>query len=173
MDLVKHTLKAPYLLKSVQMGFNHILIAGFGQYAAKEAYMISRLANMAAALAPIAIRMQSLQFIHPHSILLPVMSSAYLQALLQEVKQHQWMMRMPMQRPYFVSLPHISLLHHLGIRQFEAIWQRISHRRFTAAFTANHLCILRRKKGEKKWQLIEKLAFENTLVSAHQGVLFD
>jgi hypothetical protein len=56
--------------------------------------------------------------------------------------------------------------------QYEQGWLEYSNRHFTGRFIADNMMLLKRRAGEKAWQIVERLAFQNLPVAIRQGELF-
>ena len=56
--------------------------------------------------------------------------------------------------------------------QYESGWLEYAHRHFTGRFIASDMLLLKRRAGDKAWQILERLAFQNLPVAIKQGELF-
>jgi 2'-5' RNA ligase len=75
-------------------------------------------------------------------------------------------------KPHFILEPHLTVAHKLQPWQYEKGWLEYSHRHFTGRFIADGMLLLKRQTGESKYQVVQRFAFENLLVSTKQGDLF-
>lgn len=170
--LVKSKLKERYDLAPDQLGHSHILLAAFKQYAAAEEKLVRRMQHATAGLSPFKLSLYNVTSQPTHRIALDVPLHFHLQELMKEIRRHQWLMRIPMQQPFITTHPSIVLAHTLTPSQFNAMWPRLQQRHFTASFIVDDVLLLRRRRGEKAWQILERLSLQNMPVLASQGVLF-
>jgi hypothetical protein len=56
--------------------------------------------------------------------------------------------------------------------QYEKGWLEYSHKSFTGRFVADAMLLLRRRKGDRAWQIVERMVFQNLPVNTRQGELF-
>jgi len=56
--------------------------------------------------------------------------------------------------------------------QYEKGWLEYSHRHFTGRFIADSMLLLKRRMGERAYQIVQRLEFMNLPVSTKQGELF-
>jgi hypothetical protein len=170
--LVKSKMKERYELAAEQLGHSHILLAAFKQYDGFEEKLVRRLQNAAAGLVPFKLSLHNVTSEPTHRIALEVPMHFHMQELIKEIRRHQWIMRIPMQQPFVATHPSIILAHTLTPAQYNLMWPRLQQRHFTASFIVDDLLLLRRRRGEKAWQILERLSLQNMPVLASQGVLF-
>jgi hypothetical protein len=170
--LVKSKLKEHYELAPDQLGQSHILLAAFKQYDGFEEKLVRRLQHAAAGLSPFKLSLYNVVSEPTHRVALEVPLHFHMQELIKEIRRHQWIMHIPMQQPFVTTHPSIVLAHTLTPSQFNSLWPRLQQRHFTASFIVDDLLLLRRRRGEKAWQILERLPLQNMPVLASQGVLF-
>jgi hypothetical protein len=75
-------------------------------------------------------------------------------------------------KPHFIDEPNLIIARKLLPWQFEKGWQEYSHKSFTGRFIADSMLLLKRRQGDKAWQIAERFAFQNLPVAIRQGELF-
>jgi hypothetical protein len=81
-------------------------------------------------------------------------------------------MKSPDHDPYFITEPHIAVARKLNAGQYEKSWPAFAHRSFTASFIADGMLLLKRREGEKAYQIVQRFEFMNLPVQTKQGQLF-
>ncbi len=75
-------------------------------------------------------------------------------------------------KPHFIDDPFITIARKLLPWQYEKGWLEYSHRNFTGRFIADSMLLLKRREGEKAYQIVQRFEFLNLPVSIKQGALF-
>ncbi len=75
-------------------------------------------------------------------------------------------------KPHFILEPHIPIARRLEPWQYEKGWLEYSHKHFTGRFIADAMLLLKRPVGENKYQIAQRLEFQNLAVTTKQGELF-
>lgn len=154
-------------------GKSHLLLARFTQIEMMEERIVHRLKSIAMGFHPIKVEMKDFGSYPTHSIFIDVISREPIRDLIKEIKESQRLMKPDNEhKPYFTDDPHFIVASKLSPWQYETGWLEYSHRHFTARFIADNMLLLKRRNGEKAWQIVEGLAFQNLPVSIKQGELF-
>ena len=107
-----------------------------------------------------------------HTIFINITTKLPVQQLMKEIKQSQRLMKSPDHDPYFVSDPFITIARKLNPTQFENGWREYAQKSFTASFIADAMLLLKRREGQRGYQILERLEFMNLPVTTKQGELF-
>lgn len=75
-------------------------------------------------------------------------------------------------KPHFIDEPMITIASRLQPWQYEQGWLEYSHRQFTGRFVADSMLLLKRRTGDRAWQIAERMEFKNLPVNIRQGELF-
>jgi hypothetical protein len=75
-------------------------------------------------------------------------------------------------KPHFMDDPYIPIARKLLSWQYEKGWNEYSHKHFTGRFMADGMLLIKRKVGEKAWQIVQRFDFMNLPVTTRQGNLF-
>lgn len=155
-------------------GKANILLTSFVQYEMKEERIINRLKSVAMGFHPVKIELKDYGSFPSHTIYINVLSKLPVQELVKNIrKEAQLLMKLNNDhKPHFILEPHLTVAHKLQPWQFEKGWLEYSHRHFTGRFIADGMLLLKRQTGESKYQVVQRFAFENLLVSTKQGDLF-
>lgn len=151
----------------------NLLLASFKQYEMMEERIISRLNVIAMGHSPLKVEMKDYGSFPSHSIYIAVTSKLPLQDLVKKIRSEaQSLMKHGEDKPYFASEPHIMIAKKLKPWQYEKAWLDCSSRHFTGRFIANEMLLLKRREGEKSWQVAKHFIFQNLPVEVKQAELF-
>jgi 2'-5' RNA ligase len=151
----------------------HILLARFTQFEMMEERVVNRLKTIAMAFHPIKVELKDFGSYPSHSLIIQVLSREPVRDLIREMKAAQQLLKPDAEhKPYFTDDPHILLASKLLPWQYEKGWLEYSHRHFTGRFIANDMLLLKRRMGDKAWQILDRLVFQNLPVAVIQGELF-
>jgi 2'-5' RNA ligase len=155
-------------------GKAHIILARFIQYEMMEERILHRLKSIAMGFYPVKIELKDFGSYPTHSIFIKVVSREPVKALIREIREVQRLLKPDAEhKPYFTEDPHVLLAGKLEKWQYESGWQEYAHRHFTGRFIAESMLLLKQRQGEKSWQIVERLAFQNLPVAVKQGDLFN
>lgn len=108
-----------------------------------------------------------------HTIYINILSKIPIVNTVKEVRQAQHLMKMNNDnKPYFITEPHLTIARKLLPWQYEKAWLEYSNKHFSGRFIADHILLLKRRSGEKKYAVGERFIFENIQVKTKQGELF-
>jgi 2'-5' RNA ligase len=154
-------------------GKAHLLLARFTQYEMMEERVVNRFRTTAMAFRPIKVELKDFGSYPSHSIYINVLSREPVRDLIREIRESQRLLKLDNEhKPYFTDDPHMMIAQKLAPWQYESGWLEYSHRHFTARFIADNMLLLKRRMGDKSWQIVERLAFQNLPVATKQGELF-
>jgi 2'-5' RNA ligase len=154
-------------------GKPHLLLARFTQYEMMEERVLNRLKTIAMGFHPIKVELKDFGSYPSHSIFIQVLSREPVRDLIREIKTAQLLLKPDAEhKPYFTDDPHILITSKLVPWQYEKGWLEYSHRHFTGRFIADDMLLLKRRLGDKAWQILDRLAFQNLPVAVKQGELF-
>jgi 2'-5' RNA ligase len=139
-----------------------------------EERTIQRLQAISMGVSPFKIELKDYGSFPSHTIYINVLSKVPIRSVVNEIKQAQRLMTLNKEnKPHFIDTPHISICRKLKPWQYEQAWSEFSHRQFTGRFIADNMLLLKRQAGEKgKFQIVQRLDFQNLPVSTKQGSLF-
>jgi|SRR6186713_268253 len=154
-------------------GKPNLTVVRFTQLALMEERIVSRLRIIAMGFCPFKVELKDFGSYPSHSIFINVTSKLPLRGLVNEIKDIQRLMKLDKEhRPHFIEDPNILIARRLLPWQYEKGWQEYGHRSFTGRFIADSMLLLKRRTGDKAWQIAERLAFQNLPVTTRQGELF-
>ena len=153
-------------------GKPHITLATFKVWEMMEEKIINRLKIAGMGTAPFKVVLKDYGSFPSHSIYINTTTKLPVQQLVKELRQAQRLMKCPDQDPHFLSEPVITIARKLTPGQFENGWKDYAHRSFTASFIADAMLLLKRREGQKGYQIVERFQFMNLPVNTKQGALF-
>jgi len=154
-------------------GKSHVMLASFTQYAMLEEKLMTRLNAVAMGFRPFKVELKDYTSLPSHAIYINVTTREPLKNLQRELKDFQQLMKLNKDtRPHFPDDTNILIARKLVPWQYEKSWQAFSNRSFTGRFIADNMLVLKRRQGEKAWQIMKKMDFMNLPVTTRQGELF-
>jgi len=157
----------------VLMGKPHLTLVRFTQLALMEDRILQRLRTIAMGFCPFKVELKDFGSLPTHSIFINVTSKLPIRGLVTEVRDIQRLMKLDKEnKPHFLDEPNILIARKLLPWQFEKGWLEYSNKSFTGKFIADSMLLLKRRQGDKNWQIAERFAFQNLPVATRQGELF-
>ncbi len=170
---VKKEFAEKYKCPQAVWGKPHLMLARFTQYEMMEERITHRLKAIAMGFHAVKIELKDFGSYPTHSIIINVISREPVKELIKEIRESQRLLKPDNEhKPYFTDEPHILVAGKLAPWQYENGWLEYSHRHFTGRFIADYMMLLKRRSGDKAWQIVERLAFQNLPVAIKQGELF-
>lgn len=161
--------KAPSALGSKP----HLTLVKFDQLEMMEERIVSRLKAVAMGFPPFKVELKNFGSYPSHTIFINVTSKLPIQNLVKEIKQVQRLMKMDNEhKPYFIDDPHLTVARKLIPWQYEKAWLEYSNRHFTGRFIADSMLLLKRREGDRGYQIVQRFEFMNLPVTTKQGELF-
>lgn len=171
---VKEEFAEAYQCAQARWGQPHITLAKFMQYEIMEARVANRLKTAGMSQYPFKIELHNYGSFPSHTIYINIITKVPVQRLVKQVRtETQRLMKLNDEhKPHFITEPHLTVARKLLPWQYEKSWQDYSNRQFTGRFIADGMLLLKRPLNEKKYQIVQRFAFQNLPVTTKQGELF-
>jgi 2'-5' RNA ligase len=154
-------------------GKPHVTLATFTQLELMEERIVQRLRAIAMGFCPFKVELKDFGSFPSHTIFINVTSKLPIRGLVNEIKDVQRLMKLDKEhKPHFIDEPHLTIARQLLPWQYEKGWLEYGNKSFTGRFIADAMLLLRRRKGDRGWQIAERLVFQNLPVGTRQGDLF-
>lgn len=150
----------------------HLALASFSVWEMMEEKLLQRLHVLSMGQAPFKVELKDYGSFPNHTIFINVQSKTPVNNLVKRLRDSRRLMRCPGKEPFFISTPYIPIGRKLNQEKFQQAWKEFSHRHFTASFIADGMLLLKRRPGDKNYQIVERLAFLNLPVETRQAELF-
>ena len=151
----------------------HITLVNFLQFDMMEEKVVNSLNIIAMGYAPFKVELKDFGSYPSHTIYLNIESKMQIQNLVKELRSAQRLMTINKDnKPHFLDNPNITIAGKLSPWQYEQAWLEYSNRHFTGRFIADSMLLLKRKVGEKPYQVAQRFDFMNLTVTTKQGELF-
>lgn len=152
----------------------HITLVNFLQYELMEERLLNRLKMIAMGFHPIKVELKDYGSFPSHTIYINVLSKLPVQSLVKTIRtEAQRLMKLNDEnKPHFILEPHIPVARKIQPWQYEKGWLEYSHKHFTGRFIADGMLLLKRPLGENRYQIVQRLEFQNLAVTTKQGELF-
>lgn len=132
----------------------NITLVRFSQYEMMEDRIIRGIRSVVASKISFKIELTDFGSLPTHTIFIKVMISPLITHLVTELKQVQKLLKPDKDhKPHFITEPYISVANKLLPWQYEKGWLEYSHTHFTGSFMTEQILLLKRKTGEKKYQV--------------------
>lgn len=169
---VKADFYGTYKAETAKWGKPHVTIAKFSQLDMMEERIVNRLKTIAMGYCPFKVELKDFGSYPSHTIFIKVISPLPIRALVKEVREIQSLMKLDKNnRPHFIDEPHLTIARKLVPWQYEKGWLEYSHKSFTGRFIADGMLLLKRREGDKAWQIAQRFEFMNLPVTTRQGEL--
>ena len=171
---VKKEFYAAYKASAAIGGKPHVTLVNFIQYEMMEERIVNRLKAIAMGYHPFKVELKDFGSFPSHTIFINVTSKLPVQGLVKEVRtEAQRLMKMnDDNKPHFILEPYLTIARKLKPWQYEKGWLEYSNKHFTGRFIADAMLLLKRPVGEMKYQIVQRLEFQNLPVITKQGDLF-
>lgn len=150
----------------------HLTLVKFDQLEMMEDRIVNRLKNVAMGFPPFKVELKDFGSYPSHTIYINVTSKLPIQNLVKDLKQWQRLMKIDNEhKPHFIDEPSIVIARKLVPWQYEQAWREFSHRHFSGKFIADGMMLLKRREGDRKFQIVQRFEFMNLPVTTRQGEL--
>ena len=154
-------------------GKPNLTLVRFTQLDLMEERIVQRLRVIAMGFCPFKVELKDFGSFPSHTIFINVTSKLPIRGLINEIKDVQRLMKLDKDhKPHFIDEPHLPIARKLLPWQYEKGWLEYSNKSFTGRFIADAMLLLRRREGDRGWQIAERLVFQNLPVATRQGDLF-
>ncbi len=169
---VKEAFGNAYQAPSATWGKPHVTLVQFTQLEMMEERIISRLNTIAMGFCPFKVELKDFGSFPSHTLFIHVTSKMPIRNLVKEIRELQRLMKRDKDnKPHFIDEPYLPIARKLLPWQYEKGWLEYSQKQFTGRFIADSMLLLKRKQGEKAWQIARRFAFQNLPVATRQGEL--
>lgn len=170
---VKEEFFQKYEAPTARWGKPHITLVNFIQFEMMEERLVNRLKTIGMGYAPFKLELKNYGSFPSHTIFINIESKQQVQNLARELRPAQSLMTLNKDnKPHFIDNPYIPIAQKLLPWQYEKGWLEYSHRHFTGRFIADGMLLLKRRVGDKAYQIAQRFDFMNLPVSTKQGALF-
>jgi 2'-5' RNA ligase len=170
---VKKHFSETYDCPSAVTGKPNITLVRFQQYEMIEQRIVHRLQLIATAHASFVVELHDFGSFPTHSIYINVTTKTQITELVKALRPIQQLLKIDKDRKaHFITEPFINVARKLLPWQYEKGWLELSHTHFSGRFVADHFLLLKKKEGERKYEVIRKFKMINVQVSSQQGELF-
>ncbi len=151
----------------------HLTLALFQQYEMMEERIVNRLKTIAMGYHPFKVELKDFGSFPTHTIYINVISKLPIQSLVRQVRDGQSLMKINREnKPHFIEEPNFTIARKLLPWQYEKAWLEYSHKHFTGRFIADSMLLLKRREGDRAYQIVQRFEFQNLPVTTRQGELF-
>ena len=162
-----------YKAENALWGKPHLTLVNFVQFEMLEERLVSRLKTIGMGYTPFKVELRDFGSFPDHTIFINVDSKLQVKNLTRELRQAQKLMTLNKDnKPHFIDDPHITVARKLLPWQYEKGWLDYSHRHFTGQFIADGMLLIKRRVGERPYQIVQRFGFMNLPVTTKQGDLF-
>lgn len=162
-----------YQAPSALAGKVHLALATFTQLEIMEERIVNRLKTVAMGYHPFKVELKDYGSFPSHTLFINVTTKLPIQNLVREIRGSQRLMKLDNEhKPHFLDDPHLAIARKLLPWQYEKGWLEYSHRHFTGRFIADSMLLLKRRAGDRTYQIAQRFEFMNLPVSTKQGELF-
>jgi 2'-5' RNA ligase len=159
--------------KTSFVGKPHITLVNFTQYEMFEERILNRLKAVSMGYHPFKVELKDYGSFPSHTIFINVTTKEPIRNLVKEMKPFQQLLKLNADnKPHFIDEPHLTIARKLVPWQYEKGWLEYSQRHFTGRFIADSMLLLKRREGERSYQIVQRLEFMNLPVTTRQGELF-
>ena len=170
---VRNEFSETYKNSAALIGKPHIALVRFTQLEMMEERVVNRLKVVGMGFQPFKVSLKDYGSFPSHTIFINVTSKLPINNLVREIREAQRLMKLDNEhKPHFIDEPFIAIGRKLLPWQYEKGWLEFSHRQFTGRFIADNMLLLKRRMGDRAWQIAQRFEFMNLPVTTKQGELF-
>ena len=169
---IRHYVHAHYATPAPLYGRPNIRLAKFFSWEMTEEKLISHLKKIAMAMPPFKVALKDYGSYPSHTLFINAASKISLQMAVKELRSVTGLIKSPHQKPHFISEFYIPIAVKLTPGQYEKAWLEFSNRQFTGGFIADSMLLLKKREGERNYEIAARLELMNLPVSVKQGALF-
>lgn len=161
-----------YIIPQPPAGRPHVTLARFVMPEMVEEKFLYYVQVIAMAEKPFLIELKNYGSYPMHSIYINIANQQRVMQLIKNLKELRRFMKSGGEDPYFLQDPTIPLAGRIDKKIYIEAVKEYTHKHFSGKFVADAMLLLKRKSGEKKYQVLRRFDFQNLPVGASQGNLF-
>jgi 2'-5' RNA ligase len=170
---VRNEFSEKYKNSAALTGKPHLPLVRFTQLEMMEERIVNRLKVVGMGFQPFRVSLKDYGTFPSHTLFINVTTKLPINNLVREIHEAQRLMKLDNEhKPHFIDEPFIAIGRRLLPWQYEKGWLEFSHRQFTGSFIADNMLLLKRRLGDKSWQIAQRFDFMNLPVTTKQGELF-
>jgi len=170
---VKKEFHDAYKAPTALWGKPHLPLVTFLQREMMEEKIVNSLKIVAMGYHPFKVELKDFGSFPSHTIYINVETQQTIKNLVKEIKPVQRLMKPDKEhKPHFIDNPHLTVARKLLPWQYEKGWLEYSHKHFTGRFIADGMLLIKRRVGDKAYQIVQRFEFMNLPVTTKQGELF-
>lgn len=170
---VKEEFSEKYKSEQAKWGKPHITLVNFVQFAMLEERIVNRFKTIAMGYTPFKVELKDFGSFPSHTIYINIETKQQVQNLIRAIKPAQQLLTLNKEnKPHFIDDPHLTVARKLAPWQYEQGWMEYSHKHFTGRFIADSMLLIKRRVGDKAYQIVQRFEFMNLPVTTKQGELF-
>lgn len=151
----------------------HLVLGRFKQLEMMEERIMQHVKTVAMGYRPFKVELKDFGSLPTHTIYIQVISKEPVRGLVKLLKTNQRLMKInDDNKPFFLDEPLFPVVQKLLPWQYEKAWPEYQRKNFTARFIADGMLLLKRRLGDKSWQIAQRFEFMNLPVITRQGELF-
>jgi hypothetical protein len=154
-------------------GKPNLALIRFTQLDMMEERIVQRLGLISMAQHPFKVELKDFGSLPTHTIFINVTTELAVKNLVRQIKSFQRLLKLDNDhKPHFIEDPHFVVARKLLPWQYEKAWREYAGKHFTGRFIADSMLLLKRREGEKAYQIVKRFEFMNLPVETKQGELF-
>ena len=171
---VRKEFNEAYKIDKIHASKANVAFATFTQYEMMEERIVNHLKIIALGYPPFKVELRDFGSYPTHRIFINIVSKIPIQNLTKKIRSEvgRLMKLNDENKPHFFTDPYIHVASKLLPWQYEKAWQEYSGKQFTGRFIAEAMLFLKRNPTESRWQIVQRLEFQNLPVNVKQGDLF-
>lgn len=170
---VKEEFSEKYKSEQAKWGKPNVTLVNFVQFEMMEERIINRLKIIAMGYTPFKVDLKDFGSFPGHTIFINIETKQQVQNLVKEIKPAQQLLKLNKEnKPHFIDDPYLAVARKLLPWQYEQGWKDYSQRNFTGRFIADNMLLIKRRVGDKAYQVVQRFDFMNLPVTTKQGELF-
>ena len=169
---VKKDFFEQYGVQTALVGRPQLTLARFTQLEMMEERLLNKLRLISMGLPPIKIELNGFGSYPTHSIFINITNKNQVKNIINGFKDARRLMKTGGENPYFVEDPCIPVAIRIPKEVYKEAIKKYERKHFSGRFIADNVLVLKRRKGELKYQVLEKMSLQYLPVHTLQGALF-
>ena len=171
-EACREELMEKYKISQPRTGRANVSLVRFMGMKKDENRIIQKLQMVAMDEDPFLIELKDFGSYPMHAIFINIANQPRVLELIKKIKKSRSLMKAAGEDPHFLQDPNIVLAGRIQQQQYLAAMKEYQHNNFRGRFMAEGFILLKRRKGEKKYEVVMKFAFQDTMIKNGQAVLF-